>query len=173
MKITDMSSNDRPRERLEDCGPQDLSNAELLAIILKSGTRKENVLQMYLSILSKYNLTTLSNCTLSELCSLHGIGKAKTSQIVALFELYQRIPNTLQRPTIMEVADIVQRYQYMKSLSKEHFVAVYLDTKHGIIADETISIGTLNQSLMHPREVFHGAIKNLAYRVIQPPQTLI
>ncbi len=168
MKITEMSAENRPRERLEKEGAKVLSTAELLAIILKSGTKKENVLEISHKLLSKYGLERLSSCSLPELTQEYGIGKAKACQLVALFELYQRVhtPHGDKIP-ITRAKDIVQLYQAkLQSLPKEHFVAVYLDTKHHIICDQVISIGVLNASLVHPREVFHGAIKNLAHSLI-------
>lgn len=168
MKITEMSAENRPRERLEKEGAGVLSTAELLAIILKSGTKKENVLEISHKLLSKYGLEKLSSCSLPELTQEYGIGKAKACQLVALFELYRRVhtPNGNKIP-ITKAKDIVQLYQAkLQSLQKEHFIAVYLDTKHHLICDQVISIGVLNASLVHPREVFHGAIKNLAHSLI-------
>ncbi len=168
MKITDMSAENRPRERLEREGAGVLSTAELLAIILKSGTKKENVLEISHKLLSKYGLEKLSSCSLPELTQEYGIGKAKACQLVALFELYKRVhtPNG-NKITITKAKDIVQLYQAkLQSLPKEQFIAVYLDTKHHIICDQIISIGVLNVAVVHPREVFHGAIKNLAHSLI-------
>jgi len=161
-------SQDRPRERMERAGPQVLSNGELLAILLKSGTKKENVLQISYGLLSKYGLQNLSRTSLQELCQEHGIGKAKACQIVALFELAKRIPlKENEKIPILKSRDLARTYiTKMQDLQKEHFVAVYLDSKNKIIVDHTITIGTLNSSLVHPREVFHGAIKHLANAVI-------
>src|SRR3989338_3604671 len=168
MKITDMSAENRPSERLEQEGPQVLSTAELLAIILKSGTKKENVLEIAQKLLSKYGLEKLSSCSLQELCAEYGIGKAKASQLVALFELYQRIPQQRKEAiAVRRAADIAALYlPKMKHLQKEQFIAVYLDVKNKIISDQTITVGILNASVIHPREVFHGAIKQLAHSVI-------
>ncbi|PIN87425.1 hypothetical protein COV12_03955 [Candidatus Woesearchaeota archaeon CG10_big_fil_rev_8_21_14_0_10_32_24] len=168
MRIKEIMSQDRPRERMERAGPQVLSNGELLAILLKSGTKKENVLQISYGLLSKYGLQNLSRTSLQELCQEHGIGKAKACQIVALFELAKRIPlKENEKIPILKSRDLARTYiTKMQDLQKEHFVAVYLDSKNKIIVDHTITIGTLNSSLVHPREVFHGAIKHLANAVI-------
>lgn len=169
MKITDMAPENRPRERLQQQGAEALSIAELLAIILKSGTKKENVLELGNKLLSKYNLEQLSSCSLPELMSEYGIGKAKACQIVALFELYKRMNNGVKKEIIIVsgAKDIAELYQpKLNHLNQEHFMAVYLDTKNKIIADQTITIGILNASLIHPREVFYGAIKHLAHSVI-------
>lgn len=170
MKITEMAVENRPRERLIQAGPAVLSTAELFAIILKSGTKKENVLELGNKLLSKYGLEQLPSCSLQELMHEYGIGKAKACQIVAVFELYRRISHTSGKKepiAIFQAKDIAEIYQpKLQQLAQEHFIAVYLDTKHKIIADQTITVGILNASLIHPREVFYGAIKHLAHSVI-------
>lgn len=169
MKITDMAPENRPRERLQLQGAEALSTAELLAIILKFGTKKENVLELGNRLLSKYNVEQLSSCSLPELMNEYGIGKAKACQIIALFELYKRMNNGVKKETVIVsgAKDIAELYQSkLNHIHKEHFRAVYLDTKNKIIADQTITIGILNASLIHPREVFYGAIKHLAHSVI-------
>ncbi len=167
MKITDLSPENRPRERLQKEGASSLSPAELLAIILKSGTKKENILEISNRLISKYGLQNLPDCSLQQLQQQYGIGPARASQILALFELYKRIPLTAQRKKISSAKDVAMLYlPKTQPLQKEHFMAIYLDTKNNIIAEETISIGILNSSLVHPREVFHGAIKHLAHSII-------
>lgn len=168
MKLHDISPENRPRERLEFQGPEALSDAELLALILKSGTKNSNVLEICQKILSKYGLDGLSTTTLHELQQEHGIGKAKASQIIGLFELYKRTQRvTTVNTPIKSAAEIAMIYTpRMKHLKKEHFMAIYLDTKNKVICDQVITVGTLNASLVHPREVFHGAIRNLAHSVV-------
>ena len=164
MKIHDMALENRPRERLVQEGPNSLSNAELLAILLKSGTKGANVLEISNKILGKYDLSTLANLSLSQLSQEHGVGFAKACQLQALCELFRRFPQVrTQGQKIRSSMDIVNLYFPMLSdLKKEHCVAVYLDTRHKIIADEIITIGLINQSLIHPREILYGAIRNLA-----------
>src|SRR3989338_11271650 len=91
MKITDLAPENRPRERLQKEGPQALSSAELLAIILKSGTKKENVLEISNRLIATHGLDNLSHCSLQQLQQQYGIGPARASQIIALFELYNRV----------------------------------------------------------------------------------
>ncbi len=168
MKIVEMSAENRPRERLERHGPEALSNAELLALILKSGTKKENVLEICQKLLSKYPLEKLASCTAAQLTSEHGIGRAKAYQIMAIFELYTRTNSIkIQKVIIRCAQDIAKLYiPALKKLQNEQFIAIYLDTKNRIICDQVISMGILNASILHPREVFHGAIKNLAHSLI-------
>ncbi len=159
-----MSAEDRPRERLQQQGAAALSNAELLAMMLKSGTKKENVLEICHKLLAKYGLEKLSSCSLAELQEEYGIGTAKACQIVALFELYRRLPVSKGNQQIVRNATEIATFYLPKlqHLQQEHFLAVYLDTKNRIIGDNTITIGILNASLIHPREVFYHAIKHLA-----------
>src|SRR3989338_11668948 len=167
MKITDLAPENRPRERLQKEGPQALSPAELLAIILKSGTKKENILEISNRLIATHGLQNLSHCTLSQLQQQYGIGPARASQIIALFELYNRVNYNPSKKKINCAKDVAELYlPKTQSLQKEHFMAIYLDTKNNIVAEETITIGILNSSLIHPREVFHGAIKHLAHTVI-------
>lgn len=167
MKITDLTPENRPRERLQKEGSQALSSAELLAIILKSGTKKENILEISNRLISKYGLHNMSACTLQQLQQQYGIGPARASQIIAVFELYKRISYTPERKKINSAKDVAEIYLHkLQALQKEHFIAIYLDTKNNLIASETITVGILNSSLIHPREVFHGAIKHLAHSII-------
>ena len=166
MRIKDISLDNRPVERLEKQGSNVLSNAELLAIILKTGTKKENVVDMCNRLLSKYD--NISKCSLKELQEIKGIGKVKASQIVAVFELNKRFSLIKKNGNIIRSAKDVFKYFYvkLKGLDKENFIVLYLDTKNRIIKDEIISIGTINSSIVHPREVFKNAIKESANSII-------
>lgn len=168
MKIPEISPENRPRERLETAGAHVLSNAELLALILKTGTKKENIIELCQKLLSKYGLEGLSRASLQELQQEHGIGQAKATQILALFELYQRTHAVKKEAVPIEKAqDLADIYlPKMKHLQQEHFVAVYLDAKNKIVGDHTVSIGILNAAIIHPREVFYGAIKAVAHGLI-------
>ena len=168
MKITEMSLENRPRERLEREGSRSLSDAELIAIILKSGTKKENVLEISHKLLAKYGTQGLIHCSVQELAEEYGVGKAKSCQLVALCEFAKRLSfHSPEKQVIKEAQDVVNFYQLkLRDLQKEHFLALYLDTKHKLIAEEIITVGILNASLIHPREVFHAAIKHLAKAVI-------
>ncbi|MDP3699061.1 MAG: DNA repair protein RadC [Nanoarchaeota archaeon] len=167
MKITDLAPENRPRERLQQQGAHTLSSAELLALILKSGTKKENILEISNRLISQYGLQNLGTSSLQELQQQYGIGPVRSSQIVALFELYKRLNISQEKKKIACAKEVAEIYlPKTQSLQKENFIAVYLDAKNNIIADETITVGILNSSLIHPREVFHGAIKHLAHSVL-------
>ncbi|HOI18419.1 MAG TPA: DNA repair protein RadC [Candidatus Woesearchaeota archaeon] len=168
MKIKDISIENRPRERMEKQGVQVLSDAELLAIILKFGNKEENVVDMCNRLISKYGVDKLSSCSLKELQEIKGIGKAKASQILALFEFNKRHNVSKQNGKQIKTAKDVYDYCYpkLKDLDKEHFMILHLDTKNRILKDEFVSIGTLNCSLVHPREIFKSAIKESSNSII-------
>jgi len=159
-----MLKENMPRERLMH-SPTSLSSAELLAIILKSGTKKENVLEISHKLLQKYG-SKLQHCSVQELSQEYGIGIAKACQIVALFEFHKRIPKE-KKVVITSPKDVAKIFsQKLQHNQKEHFIALYLDVKGNVINEKTVTIGLANASLAHPREVFHGAIKSMAHSVI-------
>ncbi|MBI4983572.1 DNA repair protein RadC [Candidatus Woesearchaeota archaeon] len=168
MRIKDFSSEQRPRERLAKYGSSALSDVELLAVILKVGNKHENVIEMSQRLIAKYGLGHLASCSLAELQQIKGIGRAKASEILALFELARRanICNVEKRSirSAKEVFDYF--YPKLANSMQEQFSLLLLDTKNKIIKEETISIGLLNASLVHPREVFKLAIKESAHSVI-------
>jgi DNA repair protein RadC len=168
MRIKDISLENRPRERLEKQGPSVLSDAELLAIILKTGNKDENVVDMSNRLISKYGVDKLSNCSLAELQEIKGIGNAKASQIIALFEFNKRHNISKQNGKPIKTAKDVFDYcsPKLSGATKELFMILHLDTRNKIIKDEIISVGTLNSSLIHPREVFKSAIKESANAII-------
>ncbi len=169
IKIKDMPVDERPRERLMKYGPDVLSNAELLAIILRTGTSKESVLTLSQRLLRYYNLRRLSQLSTSILKSIYGISDAKACQVVACFEIARRLASFTEspHPQIRSSRDVYNLISpRLKDMKKEAFVALYLDTKNHLIKEETISIGSLNASIVHPREVFKSAVIESAASVI-------
>jgi len=168
MKIKDISPENRPRERLEKQGPSVLSDAELLAVILKTGNKDENVIDMSNRLISKYGFDKLSMCSLTELQEINGIGSAKASQILALFELNKRHSySKTQGKPIKTAKDVFEHCSpKLSSLDREHFMILHLDTKNRVIKDEIVSVGALTGTIAHPREVFKSAIKESAHSVI-------
>lgn len=168
MRIKDISLENRPRERMEKQGVSVLSDSELLAVILQKGTKEENVIDMSNRLISKYGVSKLSSCSLKELQEIKGIGKAKASQIIALFEFNKRHSFSKQNGKPIKSAKDVFNYcsPKLSNMDKECFMVLHLDSKNKIIKDEIISIGTLNSSIIHPREVFKSAIKESANSVI-------
>lgn len=161
--LRDIPHEDRPRERMMNYGAEALSHAELLAILLRTGTRRESAVHLAGRVLKECgSLRNLLDMSLEELTAIRGIGQAKALQLMAGIELGRRInrertdgPVTIRRPE--DAANIVMAD--LRYLKKEHFVCLFLNTKNQVITQETLSVGTLNASLVHPREVFRAAIK--------------
>ena len=169
-KIKDYPQELRPRERMEIIGAQNLSDRELLALILATGGRENNVLVLSEGILNKYGgLSGLVGLSQQELMENRGIGQAKATTILAVMEIGKRISSKhlAYRPVITGVDDAVQLLmEKMRYLDREHFQAVLLNTKNAVLEVEDISVGTLNSSLVHPREVFKQAVKKSANAVL-------
>ena len=163
-----MLEDSRPRERLVKNGAENLSDAELLAIVLKTGTVKENVIEMSNRLIGKYGLDKLSECSLKELQEINGIGFAKACQIHALFELNKR--HSLASKPVKKITcakDVFDLFhERLKDEKQEKFIILMLNTKNHIIGQEIIAKGTLDSAEIHPREVFKSAIKNSAARIV-------
>ncbi|QAY65160.1 RadC family protein [Paenibacillus protaetiae] len=168
--LRDVPHEERPRERMMRYGAEALSHSELLAILLRTGTRQESAVHLAGKILQECgSLRNLVDMSLDELTAIRGIGPAKAIQLRAGIELGRRIAGskisgivTVRSP--QDAADYVM--EDLRYLKKEHFVCLFLNTKNHIIARETLSIGTLNASLVHPREVFRAAIKHSSASLI-------
>ncbi|MDE5412444.1 RadC family protein [Alkalihalobacterium chitinilyticum] len=164
--IRDVPNHERPRERLLADGAKYLSNQELLAIILRTGSKDESVLQLAQRVLQKFDgLTMLKDATVEELKEIKGIGEAKAVEVCAVLELGRRITSLkLEERYVIRSPEDVSRYvmEDMRSLTQEHFVCLYLNTKNHVLHRETIFIGSLNASIVHPREVFKEALRRSA-----------
>jgi DNA repair protein RadC len=167
MRISEISLENRPRERLIKYGVNVLSNAELLAIILQKGTRKENVIDMSNKLISKFGLDSLSDLSLKELQDVDGVGPAKAMQIKAIFELSNRYKLSKTEKSALNNAEDVYRYASTRLKNdKEYFFVIHLDSKNHIIKDEIVSIGILNANIIHPREIFRTSIKECSNAII-------
>ena len=169
IRILDMQKEERPRERLIKNGPSGLSDSELLAIILRTGTMQENVINLSHRILSQYNLKQLSQTNLRQLMEINGIKESKAAQIAACFEIARRLEsfNEVPKPKISSPEDVYrQLYPRMREKKKEMFIELCLDTKNQIIKEDTISMGSLNANIVHPREVFKTALSESAAHII-------
>ena len=168
MKIKDMLNDSRPREKLGKRGVWALSDDELLAVILQQGTCGENVVDMSSRLIQRYGLDKLSECSLKELQEIKGIGFAKACQIQALFEFNKR--HTTAKKTNGKITcaeDVFNHFhEKLRDEKQENFIVLMLNTKNHVISEETISKGTIDSSIIHPREVFKPAIKNSASRIV-------
>lgn len=169
IRIEDMATEDRPTNRLVSKGAASLSNAELLSIIIRTGSAAENAISLAQRILSQYDLKHLSAIDVSRLMNIHGIKSAKASQIAACFELARRLEtfDGTQKDKIGS-PEAVYRHLYpaMRESKKETFIELCLDTKNQVIREDTVSIGSLNANIVHPREVFHTALIEPAAHII-------
>ncbi|GAB6169296.1 DNA repair protein RadC [Clostridium carnis] len=171
IKISDIPEEERPIEKLLLNGPEVLSNAELLAIILRTGTRGENVISLSTRILSELEgLDGLLNSNLKDMTSIKGIKNIKASQLMALTELFKRF-NTLRSKRksykVSSPKDIAELLiNEMSGLNQEILKLIMLDTKNNIIGVRDIFKGSLNTSIVHPREIFSEAIKRNSASII-------
>lgn len=169
MNIKELRKEDRPRERLIRNGPEVLSNSELLAIILGTGSKKMDVLELSNKFFKKYNIKNLSRLKISILKKELGIGDAKACKIISCFELGRRLFSFSENKKIQikNAKDIAEIFiPKMNHLEKEYFKGVYLDSRQKIIKEETIFVGSLNESVVHPREIFKIALEENAAAII-------
>lgn len=170
LTIKELPVDERPREKMLANGPAAMSNAELLAILLRTGTSRDSAVRLGEQLLVKHGgLTGLGALSPGEICKLKGVGIAKAVSVAAAVEIGKRMAaaDRADKPVVrspQDVADIMMpRLRYEK---KEKFVVLLLSTKNHVLASPVISVGTLNASLVHPREVFREAITNNAASVI-------
>jgi DNA repair protein RadC len=167
--IKDLPENMRPREKLVIHGEKNLTDSELLAVILGMGTRNISAIDLANSLLVSYgSLRHLKEASLEELKSHKGIGLAKAVSIKAAAELGRRIALDIQHRTTIKSPEDVKNMvmEEMRYFDREHFRVLYLDRKAGLVTMEDISIGGLHSSIVHPREVFKTAIKRSAASII-------
>lgn len=170
LMIRDVHKADRPRERLMYQGAESLSNQELIAILLRTGTKRESVLVLANRVLQTFDkIQDFKDMTLEECMSIKGIGEAKAVQLLAAIELGRRIQrqDATEKYIIRSPEDAANYLMAdMTSLKQEHFVALFLNVKNEVLHKETIFIGSLNASIVHPRELFREAVKRSAASII-------
>jgi DNA repair protein RadC len=169
-KIPRWPKNERPRERLLQNGPQHLTEAELLGILLGKGTMKKTAVDLARELLDRYeSLQKLFSRSPSELTKVKGIGSAKAAVLLAAFELVRRIQSqkNVDRPLFKRSSDVVKHYlPLMRDLRKEVFKVLLLNRANRFIREVSISEGTLDASIVHPRDVFREALLEPATGVI-------
>lgn len=168
MKIKEMPKQNRPRERFLKHGAESLSNAELFAIFLRTGTINENVIDISNRLIAEYGLDKLFECSLKELQKIKGIGPSKAMQVLTIAEIQKRINQSKKLITKITCAEDVFNYfhEKLKDKKEEHFYILMLNTQNIIIGEQLISKGILDASIIHPREVFKPAIKNSCSKII-------
>lgn len=168
--IRDFPSSERPRERFLRDGPQSLSNQELIALLLRTGTKNESVLQLAERLITHFDgLRLLKDASIEEMTTINGIGEAKAIQLLAAVEIGRRVNNLCysDRYVIRSPEDCANYCMNdMRFLTQEHFVCLYLNTKNQVLHKQTVFIGSLNASIVHPREVFKEAFRRSAASII-------
>jgi len=168
--IKEMPVLERPREKMINQGTQRLSNAELIAILIHTGNKNQNAIELSNEIINTFGgLSGLTDITFDELISIKGIGAAKACNILAALELNKRI-STFSKKKKMKITspnDVCNLFMdELRYEKKEQFITVLLNTKSELISTEVISMGNLNSSIVHPREVYKYAIKKSAASVL-------
>ena len=168
--VRDLPRQERPRERLQKFGSEALSAQELLALVIGRGIPNKSVMNIAQELLTRFgNIKAISQATIEELSQIKGIGLAKAAQIKACFELGRRedLEPELKNFDIKDPEAVVRAIRAsLKDKAKEHFKLILLNPRNKIIGISTVSIGTLNASLVHPREIFKDAIIHSAASVV-------
>jgi DNA repair protein RadC len=168
--VRDLPRQERPRERLQKFGPEALSAQELLALVIGRGIPKKSVMSIAQELLAKFgNIKAIGQATIEELSQIKGIRLAKAAQIKACFELGKReeLEPEPKDFNIKNPESVVKAIRSsIRDKAKEHFKLILLNPRNKIIGISTISIGTLNASLVHPREVFKDVIKHSAASIV-------
>lgn len=157
---------DRPREKLQKYGPERLTDAELLAILLRTGAKGINVVELARNILNHKSGKSIAETSIDELRRVPGLGSAKASEIVACFELGRRLLQGKKSALLLSPEEVWHELKDLRSQKKEHFVIFFLDARNQEIARKIISVGTLTMSIVHPREVFESAIAHSAGQIL-------
>ena len=169
-RITDLATKERPRERLARLGPQSLSSAELLAILLRVGVQGENAVQVGARLLQKFEgLAGLQRASYEDILRQHGVGEAKSAQIKAAVELGRRlaVESPEERPKINSPEDAANLVKYeMSALEQEHLRVLLLDTRNHVLAIKEIYRGSLKSSQVRVGEIFRAAIRRSAAALI-------
>ncbi len=161
-----MPTDERPREKLIKYGPKTLSTSELLSILLRSGTKEKSAIDLSLEILANFG-DLLKDASVKELMELNGVGIAKGTTIVAALELSSRFNIVKNNDRLNSPKKVYELFaERVRNLKVENFFSVLLNTKNEVIGIKTISVGTVNKVIVHPRDVFNEAIKNMASGVI-------
>ena len=168
--LHDLPREERPRERLQKVGADNLSLAELLALVIERGRRGENVLAIAQNLISHFgNLAKMKEATIEELQQVNGIGFATACKLKAAFELGEKA-QTMTTEYGQKIESAKDVFKLLKNdlgnKKKEHFKVLSLDSRNKLISIDNVSVGTINTNLVHPREVFKTAIQHLAVSII-------
>lgn len=168
MSLKNLPVYERPREKLLARGADNCKDEELIAILLRTGIKGKTAIDLAKLILKQYPLDKLLDCNQSTLQSIKGIDITKIATLLAAFEIAKRALKTYTHslPMIQSPQDAVDQVTSYRSKTKEHFIVLYLNARNQVIHQEIISVGTINSSLVHPREVYEPAVKYLASAIV-------
>lgn len=168
MKIKDLPKIERPREKMIAKGSENLKDKELLAILLGTGIEGKNVIEVAENILEKYPIKHFLQLKYEDLLKIKGINSAKACTILASQELMKRAMDVRDEslPKINSVEDILAQVVYLREKTREHLMTLFLNARNELISKKPMFIGTINASLIHPREIFQEALKQNACSVI-------
>lgn len=169
LKIKDFPLSERPRERLKEVGAKNLTDKELLSIILKVGTKSKNVSDLALEVLRKYSLSEFKDLRIQDLIKINGIGEVKALELLATVELGKRIflKETKKLEKLENPQAIWESSKYLfNGLKQEHFYCYYFNNKQELIERKLIFMGTINQATTHTREIFKEAYKVSASSIV-------
>jgi DNA repair protein RadC len=167
-KIREMPKVERPREKLIEKGTENLKDEELLAILLRTGTREKSALDLAKQVLKKFSKKKFQKLKYEDLIKIKGINAAKACEILAAIELTKRILKIGEEtlPKIESVKDVVAQFSYLREKQREHLTALYLNARNEVVFKKHLFVGTLDANICHPREIFKYAIENNAASVI-------
>jgi DNA repair protein RadC len=161
VRMKDLPLLGRPREKMVSGSPKNLTEAELLAILLGTGTTGKNVIALSESLLKKYPGKKISQVSFDELIKISGVGKSKASRILSAFELGERFfaPSALTKSIIRSVDDVLQQVRDIADKRQEYLLVLYLNARHELLQKEVVGMGTINNLRLTPREIFSPAFQ--------------
>ncbi len=167
-KLRELPVHERPRERLMELGAGALSDAELLAILLRTGTKEESVLSLAQRVLRRYSLKELAEASVGELKRIHGISDAKACEIAACFELARRLQRAKRDARYVKSSDDAYRVLFPRLAHRRVgvFACIYLNSRNRVLRVAELSVGGMEASVVQPREVYRVALEEGATRVI-------
>jgi DNA repair protein RadC len=166
--IREMPKVERPREKLIEKGAENLKDEELLAILLRTGTKEKSALDLAKQILKKFSKKKFQKLKYQDLIKIKGIDEAKATTILAAIELTKRILKIGEEtlPKIESVKDVISQFSYLREKQREHLAALYLNARNEIVFKKHLFVGTLDANICHPREIFKHAINQSSASII-------
>lgn len=168
LRIKDMPLKLRPREKLFSVGAKNLSEAELLGILLGTGSRKQNAIVLGEKILTQFPMQKLSEESISGIATYPGVGKAKAARIAAAMELGERLfaPASVTKIKIVTAQDVLMQVREIADKKQEYLVVLYLNARHELVLKEVVGMGTLNNLQITPKEIFSHALQTPCASII-------